>query len=116
MDSALLLVWATGTVYASRVIARMRATLRISPVTSFGTLFLAQYYGKKGDVYNILWALVFGFATLNILSLGARRMEPHKNRMNFGELIAVLVVIASVVLLGWEMLHMFKLLPIRIRR
>jgi len=115
MDSALLLVWATGMVYASRLMARMRATLRLSQFTSFGTLLVAQYYGKKGDVYNILWALVFGFATLNILSLGARRFEPNKNRMNFGEVIAVMVVIASVFLLGWEMVHLFKLLPIRLR-
>ena len=116
MDSALRLVWATGIVYASRLMARMRTTLFYSRFTSFGTVLVAQYYGKKGDVYNILWALVFGFATLNILSLGARRFEPHKNRMNFGEMMAVMVVIASVFLLGWEMLHMFKLLPLRIRR
>jgi hypothetical protein len=82
MDSALLLVWATGMVCASRLMARMRATLFLSRFTSFG----------------------------------ARRFEPHKNRMNFGEMMAVMVVIASVFLLGWEMMHMFKLLPIRIRR
>ena len=116
MDSALLLAWATGTMYASRLMTSVVAILPISRVTSLGVVLLAQYYGKKGDVYNILWALVFGFATLNILSLGARRFEPNKNRMNFGEMLAVMVVIASIFMLGWEMIHMFKLLPIKLRR
>ena len=39
----------------------------------------------REEVYNILWALVFGFATLNILSLGARRFEQEKSGLNFGE-------------------------------
>jgi len=69
---------------------------------------------KKGDVYNILWALVFGFATLNILSLVAKRFEPRHNRMSFGEVLAVGTVIISVFLLAWEMLYLFKILPIRL--
>jgi hypothetical protein len=71
---------------------------------------------KKGDVYNILWALVFGFATLNILSLVAKRFDPDRNRMSFGEIMAVLTVVVAVILLGWEMLYMFKILPIRLSR
>ena len=69
---------------------------------------------KKGDLYNILWALLFGFATLNILSLGAKRYEPHHNRMTFGEVLAVATVVVAVFLLGWEMLYLFKILPIRL--
>ena len=69
---------------------------------------------KKGDIYNILWALVFGFATLNILGLVARRFEPSRNRLNFGETIAILVVVVSIVLLGWEMLNLFKIFPIKL--
>jgi hypothetical protein len=69
---------------------------------------------KKGDAYNILWALVFGFATLNILSLVAKRFEPHPNRMTFGEIMAILTVVAAIFLLGWEMLYLFKILPIRL--
>lgn len=69
---------------------------------------------KKGDVYNILWALVFGFATLNILSLVAKRFEPHHNRMSFGEILAVMTVLVAVFLLGWEMLYLFKILPIHL--
>jgi hypothetical protein len=69
---------------------------------------------KKGDVYSILWVLVFGFATLNILGLVARRFEPSRNRLNFGETIAILVVVVSIVLLGWEMLNLFKVFPIKL--
>jgi hypothetical protein len=68
----------------------------------------------REEVYNILWALVFGFATLNILSLGARRFEQDKRGLNFGETLAVLVVLVSIILLGWEMLYLFHILPIRL--
>ncbi|HXY47912.1 MAG TPA: hypothetical protein VEI01_00585 [Terriglobales bacterium] len=75
---------------------------------------LLQSSDKKEDVYNILWALVFGFATLNILSLVTKRFEPERNRMTYGEMLAVGTVCVSVLLLGWEMLHLFKILPIRL--
>ncbi|MGD1214347.1 MAG: hypothetical protein ABR861_05105 [Terriglobales bacterium] len=68
----------------------------------------------RAEIYNILWALVFGFATLNILSLGARRFEQEKTGLNFGEILAILVVVVSIVLLGWEMLYLFHILPIRL--
>jgi len=68
----------------------------------------------RQDIYNILWGLVFAFATLNILSLGARRFEQEKSGLSFGEVLAVLVVLVSVVLLGWELLYVFNILPIRI--
>ncbi|MFZ0799777.1 MAG: hypothetical protein WAM98_18475 [Terriglobales bacterium] len=67
----------------------------------------------REGIYNILWALVFGFATLNILSLGAHRFEQDKG-LNFGEMLAILVVVVSIVLLGWEMLYLFHILPIRL--
>ena len=69
---------------------------------------------KKTNVYSILWALVFGFATLNILGLVAKRFEPERSRLNFGETIAIMVVLVSIVLLGWEMLFLFKILPIKL--
>jgi hypothetical protein len=68
----------------------------------------------REGIYNILWALVFGFATLNILSLGARRFEQEKGGLNFGETLAILVVLVSIVLLGWEMLYLFHILPIHL--
>jgi hypothetical protein len=80
---------------------------------------LAMFYydsDKKGDVYNILWALVFGFATLNILGLVVKRFEPDRSRLSFGETIAIMVVIVSILLLGWEMLTLFKVFPIKLQR
>jgi hypothetical protein len=76
----------------------------------------AMYLLRSGrdEVYTILWTLVFGFATLNILSLGARRFEHGKSGLNFGEILAILVVVVSVILLSWEMLYVFHILPIRL--
>ena len=68
----------------------------------------------REEVYNILWTLVFGFATINILSLGARRFEAQKRGLNFGEVLAILIVVISILLLGWEMLYVFHILPIRL--
>lgn len=73
-----------------------------------------QYPGRKGNVYNILWALVFGFATLNILALVTRRFEPHRNRLSFGETLAVMTVLLSLCMLAWEMLYLFHILPIKL--
>src|SRR5512146_1686307 len=84
------------------------------PLAWFGCLVLVQFSGHKADVYNILWALVFGFATLNILSLVARRFEPDRSRWSFGELMAVMVVLLSITLLGWEFLNLMHIFPIRL--
>ena len=84
---------------------------------SFIPMFLPALFvliGTREQVYNILWALVFGFATINILSLGARRFEQHKTGLNFGEILAILVVLVSIILLAWEMLYLFGVLPIRL--
>ena len=78
-------------------------------------LFAFQFSSKKDNVYNILWVLVFGFATLNILGLVARRFEPRRSNLNFGEMLAITVTVVSVVLLGWEMLSLFHIFPIKIQ-
>ena len=82
----------------------------------FLAVAILQYSEKKGDVYNILWALVFGFATINILRLVTKRLEPSRTRMNFGETLAIMVVVVSVFLLGWEMLYVFHVLPIQLQQ
>lgn len=82
----------------------------------FSIIVGLQYRGSRGDIYNILWAVVFGFATLNILSLAARRLEPKHRGLSFGELLAVVVVLLSVFLLGWEMLTLFHVFPIKLKR
>src|ERR1700676_1034797 len=76
--------------------------------------FSDQFSSKKDNVYNILWVLVFGFATLNILGLVARRFEPRRSNLNFGEILAITVTVVSVILLGWEMLSLLHIFPIRI--
>ena len=75
----------------------------------------AEDISKHTDVYNILWVLVFGFATLNILGLVARKFEPERSRLSFGESLAIMVVVVSVALLGWELLYFFKILPIKLK-
>lgn len=78
--------------------------------------FSVRYRGSSGDVYNVLWAVVFGFATLNILGLAARHLEPRRRGLNFGEVLAVTVVVLSVFLLGWELLGIFHIFPIKLKR
>jgi hypothetical protein len=79
-------------------------------------VLLQHHSSRRNDVYNVLWAVVFGFATLNILSLAARRFEPNRRGLTFGELMAVLVVLLSVFLLGWELLGAFHIFPIKLHR
>jgi hypothetical protein len=99
-----------------------RVALAIYPIARaysavfFGVAITLFYRGSRDDVYNILWAVVFGFATLNIISLAARRLEPTRRGLSFGELMAVLVLLLSLFLLGWELLNMFHVFPIRLRR
>lgn len=99
-----------------------RAVLWLYPMAracvamGFGVAVAAFYRGSRQDVYNILWAVVFGFATLNILSLASRRMEPGRRGLSFGELMAVMVVLVSIFLLGWEMLSLFHIFPIKLTR
>ena len=96
---------------AKSVTVGSAGALRLYP-----TLVLAFQYGdRKTNAYNILWALVFGFATLNILGLVSRRFDPDRNRLSFGEAIAIIVVVASVALLAWEMLYVFHILPIKLQ-
>jgi len=96
--------------------------------SGFGTVFIGlqslllfmfqfsdQPSSKKDNVYNILWVLVFGFATLNILGLVARRLEPRRSNLNFGEILAITVTVVSVILLGWEMLSLLHIFPIKIQ-
>lgn len=89
--------------------------IRLQSLALLVAVWLIQYPGKKGDVYNILWALVFGFATINILGLVARRFEPERTRMSFGEVLAVMVVLVSICLLGWEILTLLHIFPIQLK-
>jgi len=90
--------------------ARVHALLFLAAATR------VTYKATRQGFFNILWSVVFGFATLNILSLAAKRFEPTRRGFTFGELMAVLVVLISILLLTWEMLGIFHIFPLRIRR
>ena len=66
------------------------------------------------SVYDVLWGAVFGFATLNILGLLARRFEPGRTRMTLGEVLAITAAVVSLLMLGWELLFTFHVLPIHL--
>ena len=92
-----------------------RRILFLQAASLFVFQYSEEFSGKKGNVYNILWVLVFGFATLNILGLIARRFEPRRSsNLNFGEILAITVVVVSIILLSWEMLYLFHVLPIKL--
>ncbi len=67
------------------------------------------------DIFNIVWALVFGFATLNILSMAARQHENARRRLNFGELLAIIILFVAIGLLAWEMLNLFHVFPLKLQ-
>jgi hypothetical protein len=75
----------------------------------------SYFSGKKASFYNLLWVLVFGFATLNILGMITRRLEPRRSNLHFSEIIAITVVVVAVFLLGSEMLYLFHVLPIKLQ-
>jgi hypothetical protein len=94
----------------------IRGSMNIQSALVATAVMLERHSNRRDDIYNILWAVVFGFATLNILNLAARRFEPNRRGMTFGELMAVLIVLLSVFLLGWELLSVFKIFPIKLQR
>jgi hypothetical protein len=104
-----------GVTRTTRAAVAVYPAARVSTTLFFGAAVTVLYRATRQDVYNILWAVVFGFATLNILSLAARRLEPTRRGLTFGELMAVMVVLMSVILLGWEMLNLFHVFPIKLR-
>ena len=78
------------------------------------SLVLAQDSDSLYNIlYNILIALVCGFASLNILNLLTRRAQPVRG-LNFGEILAVTGAVVSLVLWGLEMLHLFHIFPIKL--
>jgi hypothetical protein len=87
----------------------------VRPFCALALMGFFQSGEKHDDIYNILWVLVFGFATLNILALVARQFDDRR-RYSMGEILAVLVVIVAVVLLASEMLYQFKIFPIKLSR
>ena len=99
-----------------RTVIVVYPTIRASAAVFAGIAIAVIYRGSRHDVYNILWAVVFGFATLNILSLAAKRFEPNHRGLSFGELLAVMIVLLSIFLLAVEMFNLFHIFPIKLQR
>jgi hypothetical protein len=116
MALAAALSFIAGFTRATRAAVAAYTMARVYAAVLFSLAVAVLYRATRQGVYNILWAVVFGFATLNILSLAARRLEPTRRGLSFGELMAVMVVLLSVFLLGWEMLNLFHVFPIRLKR
>lgn len=106
----------SGLTRTTRAMVSLHGWLRAQPALIATLMLLPRHSHRRNDVYNILWAVVFAFATLNILSLAARRFEPNRRGLSFGELMAVLIVLLSIFLLGWELLGVFHIFPIRLKR
>jgi hypothetical protein len=105
-----------GFARTTQAVIALHNLLRTQPAVIAILVLVQRHSSRRNDVYNILWAVVFGFATLNILSLAARRFEPNRRGLSFGELMAVLIVLLSIFLLGWELLGVFHIFPIKLRR
>lgn len=104
----------SGVARTTRAALALYPVVRISGSIVFSVAVAVFYRAVRENTYNMLWAVLFGFATLNILGLAARRMEPRRG-LSFGEVMAVLTVFLAVFLLGWEMLGIFHIFPIKLR-
>ncbi len=97
-----------------------RAALAFYPAVTFGSNvslgigIAVLFRATQQSAYNMLWAVLFGFATLNILGLAARRMEPRRG-LSFGEVMAVLTVLLALFMLVWEALNLFHVFPLKLR-
>jgi len=92
------------------------AVLHANALLLLGFAARVTLRASRQSFYNILWAVVFGFATLNILSLAGRRFEPTRRGLSFGEFMAVSIVVVSIILLSLELLTALHFFPLRIRR
>jgi hypothetical protein len=83
------------------------------------SLFVFWYFDRstnaESNLYSIFIALVFGFSTLNILALVTRRYEARYRNFSFGETLALTAMILSVILLSWELLHLYHVFPIKLQ-
>lgn len=104
----------SGFARTTRVAAAIYPAARAYATLFFGIAVAAFYRQPQRAAYDVLWVVVFAFATLNILGLAARRMEPGHRGLSFGELMAVGVVVLSVILLAVEMLGSLHIFPIKL--
>jgi hypothetical protein len=99
---------------ACQQVCSARSLVILQAVSLFALQASDQFLNGKNSVFDILSALVFGFSSLNVLGLISRRLDARHRGLNFGELMAIAVVILAVCFLGWEMLSLFHILPIKL--
>lgn len=104
----------SGVTRSTRAALTLYPVVRMSASMLFSVAMTVFYRSARDNAYNMLWAVLFGFATLNILGLAARRMEPRRG-LSFGEVMAVMTVIFAIVLLAWEIISLFHIFPIKLR-
>jgi len=100
---------------ASQHVCPPRSLVGLQSLSLFMLQASDQFLNEKDSVYNILSALVFGFSALNVLGLVSRRIDARRRSLDFGELLAIAVVVLAVCFLGWEMLHVLHILPIKLQ-
>lgn len=99
----------------SRFAPRRLASFCLTVVASTAYFQLPDLFSEaKGNMYNVLWVLVFGFATINIAGLVFRPFDTRKMGLTFGEIVAITVVLFSIVLFGLELLGLLHIFPIRL--
>jgi len=98
----------------SIALARAGTHLWLQSLALFVLQGPAKYLKDENNFYDIFAALVFGFSTINVLNLATKRFESPRRGLNYGEMLAVAVVIVSLVFLAWEMLHVFHIFPIKL--
>jgi hypothetical protein len=103
-----------GVTRSTRAAIAFYPGVRVYSSMLFSLAIAVFYRAARQNTYNMLWAALFGFATLNILGLAARRMEPRRG-LSFGEVMAILTLLLAIVLLTWEMLNMFHVFPLKLR-
>jgi hypothetical protein len=81
------------------------------PLVRLQSLVLAE---GADNLFNILIALVCGFASLNIINLLTRPVRPVRG-LTIGEIMAVTGAVVSLLLLGAEMLHIYHVFPIKLQ-
>ena len=79
-----------------------------------GLALLTFLAGSTTLDHDLMWIIVFGFATVNIMGLGARHLDPRHKRRYLGEIMAVMVVLGSVMLFSWETFNLLGIFPIKL--
>lgn len=72
----------SGFARTARAALSLHNLMRAQSLLVASFMLIARHSRRRDDVYNILWAVVFGFATLNILTLAARRFEPNRRGLS----------------------------------